>query len=371
MSEFRLKLFAKQAKRLPMKLALATVCKWSQRATPETGLTVVIACMRRLLPLAMANLRLLQRSDAPAVREIVLVFDCQREQLGEANIAALQKLGDKFVVRLRFYSAYQVRVLRAIDWGWCYAWLSWSIAVGESRTRHVLLQDLDALVLDPGFLQRRYEGAVASGAAFYGMNHYYGSGITTAMGLCVTYELVIDVAAVRGRFAAIDAFNQVRLIEGRLVDFDTFLWIQHVIGSGVVSPEPEGTLMHPSQLICNHTDLLNGRPIITKRLHSLPLMPYYNFLGDENSPELREFGAALASGVSPELAGCPVPIGHITPSHWAWMYKQCVHCEQRLFGSPRPAVQEFLRGFAERAGDALPINDDAGSSTGVENGRRE
>jgi hypothetical protein len=346
-----LDLLLRKAKRSPMVAALYTLGNWPQRQPSTEGLTVVIACMRRLLPLAIANVRLLQRSNASSLKELVLVFDCEREELGAAAIAQLNTLSTRFPLRLVFYSAYQSRIMRMIDWGWCYAWHSWTLGLSASTTRHVLLQDLDALVLNDSFIQNRYTAALAHSTIFHGVRRYQGLGVTEEMNCAVTYELILDVDRVQSTFRRIDAFNHLTVLEHRLVDFDTLLWIQHRMQSTSVSSIVESDLLHPSQLICNHTDLLNNRPIITYRQHSLALVPYYFHLADESSTELSSFADALHSG-TPEISGHPVPLGHISSAQWAWMEKMCRGCEDALFGGTRPAVEHYLSGFAARARNA-------------------
>ncbi len=53
-----LRLLAKQAKRLPLNLALRDLVSWEPLSQPEEGYTVAIACMKALAPVALANLRL-------------------------------------------------------------------------------------------------------------------------------------------------------------------------------------------------------------------------------------------------------------------------------------------------------------------------
>lgn len=357
------KLLCKRAKRWPMRQAIAPLCSWQPISSPVPGYTIVIGCMQRLLPVAAANLRLVQRASSPSLREIIVVFDCAEHEIGDYGRRMLVEHSAPHPVRAIYYSQRQRSVLRRIDWGWCYAWLSWCLGIAAARTEHVLLHDLDALPLDPSVFERLYARAVVNNVAFQGLRRH--AGVPAELNLVTTFEMVLRTSAVRNGFRPIDAFNRYEMVDGRAVDFDTLLWIQDRVKSSASEPLRFFDLLHPSQMICHHTDLLMGRPAPALRDNSLCLLPYYSHLADGDDDALTAFGDSLTHGGRPLLSGRVVPVGHISPAHWAFMEKVCRAAEHALFGCTRPAVERFLAGFVERAGSARTVGMESADADGV------
>ncbi len=332
----------KRMYRLPMRLALRTVAKWHPVPTPASGYTVVIGCMARMSPLAVANLNMIARMNTSRMRELVLVLDCREPDVPENILRAVALWKKPAVVRVMCYKGWQERVARSLDWGWVYAWLSWCIGVGCARTRHVLLHDLDALPLDPELFETLYTRAAESGARFHGIRHYVGHGIDSSMKLATTFELVIDAEYLRNTFAPLDCFNQVALINGKYVDFDTFLHVQYLTQRTNVDNIKEQQLIHPSQMICQYTDLVAGRGSMNRR-HNLLMLPYYYYLGgceDWMRSVASSLSVALPDGI--EFVGKALPVGQLSPAHWAWMSKQIACVEMSVYGVIRPEVAQYV-----------------------------
>jgi hypothetical protein len=356
----------RQARRSPMLLMLRRLVHWEPLQAPAPGYTVVIACMRTLPEVLLANLRALERCDFAAAREIVLVFDCAPAEVPEAVRQAVTRLTGRVPTRILGYDKRQLGVARTIDWGWVYAWLSWCIGIGAARTGRVLLHDLDALILDPQAFDHAHARAEKERLHFLGVRYYEGNGVTLAMGLPATFELSLDAAWLRANFRPFDVFNRLRVIDGNLIDFDTMLWVERQSPARAVMPIRESQLLHPSQMICNYTDLRCGRATVRERPHSLLMLPWFVHLGGSSEP-LRLAGEQLAvreTGAVP-MFGLQAPIVHLPPEHFAWTEKQIRRGEQALFGGTRPEVAAYLRGIVSRAGDHRTVGREPLAEGGV------
>ncbi len=295
------------------------------------------------------------------MRELILVFDAPVEEIPPAVVAAAREPSRGVPVRLLGYNPRQHWVAARINWGWVYSWMSWCLAIGQARTRAVLVHDLDALPLDASVFETIYDNWLEAGAHFCGIRVYSGNGVTPEMGLVTTYELALDVRYVRGRFRPFDLFNKLALVDGRVVDFDTMLHAQWLSPGRAVRPIEEVKLVHPSQLICHYTDLVSGRSDLGDRLHMLPILPYFFYLGGD--------GAAMESALpgleEPDASTIDIfrhvaCIGHLPPEQWAWLEKQIRRVEQALYGSTRPDVARYLEGFIRRAGSKRTVGRESG-----------
>jgi hypothetical protein len=359
-----IKLGAKQLKRMPMQLLLHNLVTWRPQGEPEPGYTIVVACVRDLAPLATANLQLCARCDASHRHEIILVFDCPAHDIPDEVRVAARDVAPSVQVRLFGYSDRQHRIARMIDWGWVYSWLSWCRALSEARTRAVIIHDLDALPLDPGLFEQLYAKWSESQAEFCGISPYVGDRITEEMNLVRTPELTFDVAYVRQRFRPFDIFNKLRLIDGRAVDFDTMLHVQWRSPRRVVRPIDETQLVHPSQLICQYTDLVAGRSDFRRSDHSLPMLPYFFHLGGDPT-KLEALGPLLADECATcvKFCGRTLRIDGLRPARWAWMEKQIRRMEQSFHGGTRPEVEDYLAGFIRRAGGERTVGIEVGPAS--------
>jgi hypothetical protein len=347
----QLKLRAKQLKWLPITVLIRNLTSWKPMDEPLPGYSVVLSCMKSLAPVAVANLRLCAQQDATRLHEMIVVFDCLVEDIPPEVVDVVGEISSKITVRLCGYNKRQVSVSRRINWGWVYGWLSWAIAIGQARTRTIILHDLDAMPVDPKLFERLYDHWLEAGAEFCGISLYLANGVTADMNLVRTYEMAMDAAYVRERFRPFDLFNKFRLVDGRLVNFDTCLYPQWQSPRRAVRSIDEAWLVHPSLLIGHFVELVSGRSNLNNVNHALPVLPYFLYLGgdvkplEDVGPQIVETGARSVS-----VFGRKLGIDGVTPGQWAWMEKQIRRTEQSLFGGTRPEIKEYLRGFEERAG---------------------
>jgi hypothetical protein len=353
-------------RRLPIQLAIRNLVSWDTRAADADAYTVTVACMRELAPVAIANLGLIGKADATRMHELVLVFDCPVDQIPRAVQQAVRESPLAPRITLLGYDKMQHWVGRRINWGWVYSWLSWSLAIRHTRTRALVIHDLDALSLDPLLFERLYTNWAESGAEFCGIQQYNWNGIDAAMELVTTFELVLDASFVRRNFRPPDLFNKVELVDGRVVDFDTMLFAQRRSPRRVVRPINENQLVHQSQLICQYTNFVAGRTDFANRTHGLPMLIYLLHLGGDSAPMVSA-GKLLADNRVRTIpfAGRPLHVDGIHAMSWAWFEKQIRRVEQRLFGATRPEVEEYLRGIIGRAGTERVVGVESGANAVV------
>jgi hypothetical protein len=361
---YRLK--ARQLKRFPMRLLLRDLVSWEPLRDAEPGYTVVIACMGALAPLAVANMRLAMRQVKTRMHELILVFDCPVADIPEIVHEGCAEFSGSTRIQILGYSDWQHFVARKINWGWVYSWLSWSLAIARSRTRALVIHDLDALPIHERLFESLYDNWLEEGAEFCGISRYRGNGVTEQMNLARTPELVVDAHYLRERFRPIDLFNKLSLVDGRVVDFDTLLYVQTKAGRCAVRAIDEANLIHPSQVICNYTDFVSGRASFEGATHSLLVLAYLLYLGGD-STMLSVVTAQLTDGnaMTIRLFDKDLYIDGIPPTHWAWNEKLIRRAEQALFGRCRPEVLWFLAGFISRAGNYRTVGREK-SASGVD-----
>jgi hypothetical protein len=351
------------AKRLPVQLAIRNLVSWDTHAADADGYTVTVACARDLAPVAIANLGLIGKADATRMHELVLVFDCPVDQIPPAVQQAVRESPLAPRITLLGYDKTQQWVARRINWGWVHCWLLWSLAIRHTRTRALVLHDLDAFSLDPVLFDRLYTNWAESGAEFCGIQWVNWNGIDAAMELVPTLELVLDASFVRRNFRPSDLFNKLRFVDGRVIEFDTMLYVQHHSPRRVVRPIDENQLVHQSQVISQYTNFVAGRTDFANRTHGLPVLFYLLHLGGDSAP-MASAGKLLADNRVRTIpfAGRPLYVDGIHPMSWAWFEKQIRRAEQRLFGATRPEVEEYLRGFIERAGTERTVGVESGAN---------
>jgi hypothetical protein len=360
----RLPLHAIELKRLPMHLLIRDLASWEPHVDPIKGYTVIVACMRALAPLAAVNLRLATQKPSARMHEIILVFDCPVAEIPDLIHEAVRECSATARIRVLGYNARQHLIARMINWGWVYSWLSWSLAIASARTRAVIIHDLDSLPVHAGVFESLYDNWIEEGAEFCGISRYRGhGGVTDEMNLLRTYELVVDAPYLRNRFRPFDLFNKRSVVDGRLVDFDTVLHVQHLSPRRALRRVDETHLVHPSRVICDYTDFVSGRKTFKGEPHSFLILVYLLHLGGDS---------AMLSAIRPQLANPDAKtirifskdlyIDAIAPDQWAWGEKQIRRLEQALFGHARPDVVEYLAGFINRAGDYRTVGREVGPS---------
>jgi hypothetical protein len=186
------------------------------------------------------------------------------------------------------------------------------------------------------------------------------------MRLPATFELSLDSAWLRATFHPFDLFNKLRIVDGRVIDFDTMLWVEWQSPARNKLPISETQILHPSQMICDYTDMRRGRVIARERPHNLLMLPWFLHLGGNSEP-LRAAGQQLTvpGTETVSMLGQEAPISHFSPAHFAWTEKQIRRGEQAIFGETRPEVAQYLTGIISRAGEERTVGREPDSTGGV------
>jgi len=337
-----------RSQRALLRAALRPLVRWSPLNDACDGYTIVIGCRSDLIPLLRANLITLQRQDQMGLHRIILVID--------APVAVVPRLATTLRSEFRslpldfvFYSTWQHRFARWINWAWVYSWMSWSLGIASSQTRHVILHDLDAMLIRNDILRERFEAITTRGHQFIGERYYHGNGVDRNDHLASTYELVLDATFLRSRFQPIDLFNHVTRVGGRSIDYDTLLWVQTQAGESSVLPIDADDMMHPSQMICQYTELVE-RGIQPERQPNLPMIPYFYSVGGDTSAltELTQMMAESADG-SVAFFGRRLDLSVLSLDHALWLRDQSYRLERAVCNSIRPIVSEYFQALLRLA----------------------
>lgn len=322
--------------------AIVPLVRWDPAPAPSDGITVIVGCSHRLESLIPANLALLARQRAPALREVLLVIDAAANEMSAGFQARVRRAAGALHVRCLHYDERQTRISRRIDWGWVYAWLSWCIGIGACRTRHAMLHDFDALLLDPGVIEERFHLIRDHQAEYLGMGFYEGLGVRPDDGLVKTFELAFDAAFVRANFQPIELFNTMARFRGRRVEFDTFLNAQSRAGRIAMVPIDETRMVHPSQMICQFVDH-RRRPHRVPARNNLLLVPYYEHVGGDTGP-LEAMTARLRSTPDGKVLawGRTLDVKALGGEHVQWLRKQAYRVEAIVRGAPDPDVVAYF-----------------------------
>lgn len=353
-NQTRLQYAVKSVSRAGMRTAIAPLVTWQPMEHLEDGYTVLIGCVFRLQSMIPANLRMLSRQQAPNCREILLCIDCERHEVAPDFEARVQQAAGRIPVRCVYYTPAQRRVTRAIDWGWVYAWLNWSLGIANTRTRYAMLHDFDALLLDPNALEARYRAIVETGVEYLGMDYYSGLGVLPQDRLVKTFELMFDCAFVRRSFRPIQLFNTMARLPGRRIEYDTFLNAQATAGRTAVLPIDQTEMVHPSQMICQYVDFTAGRQRIPPATNNLLMIPFYEYLGGDDSLMRQLTGQLRGDGGSATLWGRQLDVSRLSQAHAAWIRKQGHRAEREIFGDVRPVSSAYFDAIDRWAGKREP-----------------
>jgi hypothetical protein len=329
-------------RRLVIRRLIRNLTSWGRLQSPKDGYTIVVGCNAPLVRMISCNLRFLARQDLSNVDKIFLVVDRPRDQLVEDVEPVMRERFPSLPLEFLYYGKRQRTVCRLIAWPWVQSWLSWSIGIGQVRTKYALLHDFDAMLLRPDILEERYRSIRQRNHQYVGVRFYGGNGVAHDDGLAATFELVFDAQYVRNTFKPLDLFNHVTRFRGRRVDFDTFLHAQSLAGTASTLPIPEEDMVHPSQLICQFEDFRGGRREIPPS-NNLLLVPYFLYAGDE--PQLlRDLTVELErdQGRAIQFFGRPLDISTLDPDHLRWIAKQALRLEKASVGEPRDEVRRYF-----------------------------
>lgn len=310
---------------------------WPKDVPPEGGCTALVGMCHLLPGVLIGNLRCLNQSAWPELKEVIVVVDSTRGCLPSELEAQARAVCSNFRLRFEYYSQKQAQRSEEVRLPYVFSWLSWSIGISLCRTKHALLHDYDALILDDT-LARRYDKFVADRSFVQGIKWYKGNGVETSDQLATTFEAFFDVAWVRA-FQPVAMFNQVAYWAGRSFDYDTLLDIQHrstARDKRSLEPMPESSMVHPSQMIHQFT-MFRRDPAKLQPCFSIPMIPFFEWLSG-NAEALKDATQRLKNraGTMTDFFGNNVPInlGMLSRENVDWDLKQMIRACQGLDISP-------------------------------------
>ncbi len=332
-----------KVQRAAMRSVLHHMAHWEPMTLAEPGYTVILACSSPLAPILKTNLLMLARQDLRDMHEVLVIFDRPRRKIDYPIEEAVCAEFPDVPLRFIYYTPWQTRLAATIGWAWVYSWLSWSLGIAATRTRYALLHDFDAMLIRRDLLAERYRVMTQRGDQYLGTGYYRGNGVEPGDGLVTTFELMFDASFVRRAFRPIDLFNHVSRRNGRTIDYDTFLWAQSRAGQASVLLIDETDMVHPSQLICQFTELTQRNRLLSRTAHSLLLIPYLLYLAD--APD--QFEATqqqLDRGPADKLRfyGKNLEMSRLAPEHARWMKKQAARLEAVVAGEMRAEVERYF-----------------------------
>jgi hypothetical protein len=332
-----------------LRALLRPLVQWAPPADPTQTYSLVLACPARLLTLLGANLLALSRQNRTHLDRIYIVVDAVASPALAARECELMGRYAPLPIEFLHFTSVQARVLDAVGWGWAYAWLSWCVGLAASRSRYVVLHDLDLLTLDADFLERRFAAIQGRGLQYLGMDRFAFNGFNEADNLTASNEMILDAAFVRERFKPIDLFAHVGVYRGRRVCFDLTLHAQSRAGRGGHLGYRVLEMVHPNQMICQFTALCRGRGQRATPKTTLLLLPYYFYLaGDDGA--MRQLIASLgASAGAVRLCGQRFDISGVAAAQVRALAEMAYQAERVLRGGVAPPVADYferLEGFA-------------------------
>ena len=165
-----------KCQRAVLRALLRPLIRWRPMAAAQEGCTILIGCTAPLARMLGATLAMLDRQQMPCVREVIVVVDRPAASIGFDVEHVMCERFPRLPLKFIFYTPLQARVLGLISWGWAYAWLSWAIGLAHTRTRYAFLQDFDAMLLRPDFIEERYRAIRERQVQYLGLRLYSGGG---------------------------------------------------------------------------------------------------------------------------------------------------------------------------------------------------
>ncbi|MEQ9453077.1 MAG: hypothetical protein RLN76_00615 [Phycisphaeraceae bacterium] len=252
--------------------ALRPLIRWKPIDAPRLGYSMIIGVTRPLAPLLNLQLQLIDAQNRSGLEDIILVFDTSLSKVR----STLEPLVERFAhlpLRLVGYNPIQAAVLHGIGWSKCFSWASWCLGLARVQSRHAMLHDFDAFLLDPEFLAHRHRLIRERDTQFLGVERYSHPPVLASDGLVGTWEMMFDAAWVRRNARPIDVFNQRSLLYDRTVDLDTFHALQARAVTDLV-PVESGAIVHATQMICQSQQLLRSPDHTAPANMTTPLIPF-------------------------------------------------------------------------------------------------
>jgi len=319
---------------------------WKPVQKAEEGYTLIVGVIPSLIPVLYANLNFLQKQELNNLKRLILVFNCLRSQAESSIEQTLRQRYPNLPFHFVYYNLPQWMALNINNnFPWLHCWLSWSLGISETYTRHAMLHDVDALLITPDFIESRYR-EIRNRGVQYLCSRYYdaANGLRMEDKMLHTLELFFDAQFIKEVFRPADLLNRVYMLNGRNVDFDIFHYAQFKNGTTSLMPFTENKdLIHPSQMVSQYVMLVNNNKKMPIRVNNILLLPYYYYLGgDSQLMENLIEQMKLSGGKRVRLSGKYYNISVLDKTHVEWMKQQISILENLSVGQVRPLVKEYL-----------------------------
>ncbi|MBF0485069.1 MAG: hypothetical protein HQL16_01015 [Candidatus Omnitrophica bacterium] len=271
-----------KAYRIFIRMLIAPLVTWKSQSSVEDGCTAIIGLCSSLPWILPANLRGLRLAKWPELKEVIIVVDRFRDDFFASFEEGMMKEFKDLNIRFIYYGFFQKTMADILKLPYVNSWLSWCIAIRETKTSSFFIQDYDALLLGD-VLSARYLDFKESKSVFYAVSWYgEANGIVKSDNLGVTFEAFVDTSWARSQ-KAIQIFNRIGLINDRPVDFDTFLYLQSRysdISQRKAVAMTDGGLVHPSQMISQYT-VYKRRPGHPWDCSALVMIPFFYYVSGQ------------------------------------------------------------------------------------------
>jgi hypothetical protein len=255
---------------------ISKLFSWEPLPPLKSGCTAIIGMCSRMPYVLGANLYCLNKSQWENLKEVIITVDAEKGALPDGFEEDIIQKFPQLKITFFYYNRQQAEFTAKINDPYIYSWLSWGTCMNHVRTKTVLIQDYDALVLSGKALEKRYHAFIESGAKIQGITWCKISGFEAEDHLATTFEAFLDVNWIRS-FPPVMGYNRVGLLKGRKVDYDTYLDIQanHTPeNQRTIIPMSGEELVHPSQMITQYMRFRNS-PGKTLPCFSVIMTPFF------------------------------------------------------------------------------------------------
>jgi hypothetical protein len=264
---------------------ISKLFSWEPLPPLESGCTAIMAMCSRMPYVLGANLYCLEKNQWDDLKEVLITVDAEKGALPDGFEDEIFQKFPQLKITFFYYNRQQAEFTAKVNDPYIYSWLSWGTCMNHVRTKTVLIQDYDALVLSAKALEKRYQAFLESGAKMQGISWYKANGFVAEDHLATTFEAFMDVDWIRS-FPPVMGYNKVAIFKGRKVDYDTYLDIQanHTPeNQRTIIPMSEEEVVHPSQMITQYMRFRNS-PGKALPCFAVTMIPFFHFLsGQENA----------------------------------------------------------------------------------------
>lgn len=292
---------------------------------------------------------------------LLLVIDEPWYPSLEGRVSQITQQFSDLPIETIYFTQPQYHVLKAIGWGWAYAWLAWCLGIDSCRTRYMLIHDLDLLLLRDDFLARRYELIRQHKAEYLGLQGFAFNGFTSEDGLSASNGMMLDVDHLRANFKPMDCFVRFGSYRGQRRLFDLMLYPQTRSGTSIVESWRPLEIVHPNQMICQYTSLMRSARYATPATTSLPLIPYYQYLGGDDAALDRALPDTDRGKPALTLGKRTLDLSNVTTAHLQTLAVMADEVESAMFSSTRPEVRAYFQRLAGQpcSASSTPATGDA------------